>query len=281
MLRRRGFTLIELLVGIAIIAILAAILFPVFAQAREKARAASCLSNQKQCGLAMIMYVQDYDEDFAPPWNMNQGAAPQCNGWFDYYGPAQWRSWVSLIQPYVKNLQMFHCPSAGNAPPIWAGIFYNERNISLWPDMGLNYQYLSTALVDAGSGGFPDWCNRTGKSQAQINSVAATILFVDSGESYGPNGGVISMVTDPPDGWTSPNTLGWGGWGFDGTLGPHGNNKMRHSEGANVTMVDGHVKHMSTNQIAQGSTWNPTKSQTQVVISDFTQYLWDTDDRGG
>ena len=64
---RRGFTLIELLVVIAIIAILAAILFPVFAQAREKARQATCASNEKQIGLAILMYVGDYDETF--PWS--------------------------------------------------------------------------------------------------------------------------------------------------------------------------------------------------------------------
>src|SRR5438034_6492919 len=63
---RNGFTLIELLVVIAIIAILAAILFPVFAQAREKARSISCLSNNKQIGTAYMMYLQDYDENFPP-----------------------------------------------------------------------------------------------------------------------------------------------------------------------------------------------------------------------
>jgi len=84
--RREGFTLIELLVVIAIIAILAAILFPVFAQAREKARSASCLSNNKQIALAFGMYKQDYDETYPPaidPVTMNwwqQGVGPYIKG---------------------------------------------------------------------------------------------------------------------------------------------------------------------------------------------------------
>src|SRR5438067_5136613 len=94
-----AFTLIELLVVIAIIAILAAILFPVFAQAREKARAISCLSNHKQLTTAMLMYSQDYDELIAPSWNMPQTAAGDCSKWFDYANG--WRSWVSMVQPYV------------------------------------------------------------------------------------------------------------------------------------------------------------------------------------
>jgi len=91
---RRGFTLIELLVVIAIIAILAAILFPVFAQAREKARAISCLSNVKQAGTAFYMYVQDYDET-TPSLGQPD---PEPNEWWQ------------LIYPYVKNVQLFFCP---------------------------------------------------------------------------------------------------------------------------------------------------------------------------
>ncbi|RYG85716.1 MAG: prepilin-type N-terminal cleavage/methylation domain-containing protein [Alphaproteobacteria bacterium] len=89
---RSGFTLIELLVVIAIIAILAAILFPVFAQAREKARQISCLSNTKQLGLAFMQYVQDYDEQFQ--------SSP-------YYG----QGWAELMYPYVKSKGVYICPN--------------------------------------------------------------------------------------------------------------------------------------------------------------------------
>jgi prepilin-type N-terminal cleavage/methylation domain-containing protein/prepilin-type processing-associated H-X9-DG protein len=93
---RRGFTLIELLVVIAIIAILAAILFPVFARAREKARQSSCLNNMKQLGLALRMYVDDYDETMIP----------YCTS-----PPGMSETWPKLILPYVKNYAVYDCPS--------------------------------------------------------------------------------------------------------------------------------------------------------------------------
>jgi len=95
----RAFTLIELLVVIAIIAILAAILFPVFAQAREKARQASCLSNLKQLGTAVMLYVQDYDESYPL---------------YSTY-PSEQLHWYDTINPYVKaadgKSSVFFCPS--------------------------------------------------------------------------------------------------------------------------------------------------------------------------
>ncbi|MCD6361827.1 MAG: DUF1559 domain-containing protein [Armatimonadetes bacterium] len=97
---RRGFTLIELLVVIAIIAILAAILFPVFAKAREKARQTSCLSNVKQICLAVMQYAQDYDE-MMPCVQMNYCSATGGTAY-----------WFEVIEPYIKNDQVFKCPSA-------------------------------------------------------------------------------------------------------------------------------------------------------------------------
>ena len=93
-MKRKGFTLIELLVVIAIIAILAAILFPVFAQAREKARAITCVSNMNQLGLGLIMYQQDYDDNFCPP------LAWMPVGNFDPTNSPM--TWDRLIYPYTK-----------------------------------------------------------------------------------------------------------------------------------------------------------------------------------
>ena len=100
----RGFTLIELLTVIAIVAILAAILFPVFAQAREKARQTQCLSNARQLALAVQSYLQDHEEAFLPSTN--------------YAVPTNIpeRIWTRIIQPYVRDTGIFICPSAAQPP---------------------------------------------------------------------------------------------------------------------------------------------------------------------
>src|SRR3712207_3033945 len=111
--KRNGFTLIELLVVIAIIAILAAILFPVFAQAREKARQTSCLSNLKQWGNGFMMYAQDYDETL-PSQQFGPNAAQV--------------SWVSVIQPYAEKKNI---GSANTTAPGVAG-----AKLAICPSMG-------------------------------------------------------------------------------------------------------------------------------------------------
>ena len=114
-IRIRAFTLIELLVVIAIIAILAAILFPVFAQAREKARSAGCLSNVKQIGTAVQMYVQDYDERLpnACAWGkawLHGDSAKECPPLVKAGVPAYVQE---MLAPYVKNEAVWYCPSVG------------------------------------------------------------------------------------------------------------------------------------------------------------------------
>jgi prepilin-type N-terminal cleavage/methylation domain-containing protein/prepilin-type processing-associated H-X9-DG protein len=140
---RRGFTLIELLVVVAIIAILAAILFPVFAQAREKARRISCASNLKQMGLAFLMYNADYDETYV--------TNPQ---------------WKSKLQPYIRNTQINYCPSRLRMPwdpaqPMpW---FYGQGyNIGVPPGMG--------SVVVAGF---------VGRAEVQIVAPASKILVAE------------------------------------------------------------------------------------------------------
>src|ERR1043166_5937211 len=113
---RRAFTLIELLVVIAIIAILAAILFPVFAQARDSARQSTCLSNGKQIGTGLMMYAQDYDENL-PSWPYNgtsdiRKSPTFVSGW-------GYSIWVPAIMPYVKNEGVFACPNGPKTGTSW------------------------------------------------------------------------------------------------------------------------------------------------------------------
>jgi len=111
-MKPKGFTLIELLVVITIIAILASILFPVFAQARAKARQTVCLSNQKQLGLALMQYTQDYDETL--PGNTSpQAGLSQPLGWMQPVTPGfplTYRVWAREIFPYVKSMEVYKCP---------------------------------------------------------------------------------------------------------------------------------------------------------------------------
>ncbi len=148
---KRGFTLIELLVVIAIIAILAAILFPVFARAREKAKAASCLSNVKQLMLAAMQYAQDYDDNLPASYQPQVAIDPNTGGAYTY--------WYWLLQPYIKNTQILKCPA-------WNAYFLGY---------GWNYYYLTYSWP--GSGGY----GSGGCNLSYIEQPAETIMLADSG----------------------------------------------------------------------------------------------------
>ncbi len=126
---RTAFTLIELLVVIAIIAILASILFPVFARARENARRASCMSNLKQLGLGMMMYVQDYDGHYSGAGWAAGEALPCPSG----SGTCS-SSWPVRIYPYVKSVQVFNCPSDTRT---WTGSNTGTSDISYGYNLNL------------------------------------------------------------------------------------------------------------------------------------------------
>jgi prepilin-type N-terminal cleavage/methylation domain-containing protein/prepilin-type processing-associated H-X9-DG protein len=162
-MKRRGFTLIELLVVIAIIAILAAILFPVFARAREKARQASCQSNEKQIGLALKMYEQDFDEKTPGGYYVNWHSGDE------YF-------WCWPLQPYMKNTQMLICPSNTTG---WS---YGKRSqdpstVTGWrSSYGANMNVFGTTTASV--------------SLSSITNDANTIYIVDSYNAWldgGPN----------------------------------------------------------------------------------------------
>ena len=163
-----GFTLIELLVVIAIIAILAAVMFPVFAQARESARRAQCLSNCKQAVLGLTMYVQDYDETFPAYWEKEHGNSLEMNEAY------------RVIQPYVKSTDIFYCPDRtdrGCGYGLAYAVTQTDRCI------GLGYNF---GPVSVGGGLYSPsfWSGTTlvlpGSSLARLASPAEVFVFGDT-----------------------------------------------------------------------------------------------------
>lgn len=179
--RHPGFTLIELLVVIAIIAILAAILFPVFAQAREKARQTSCLSNLKQMGTAALLYVQDYDESYP----LNSYSAPSgftfSNTYYWFFGlimqsgsAAKLVASQGVIQPYIKSAQVQACPSIGNMTPSSGGAPFTI-DVGDAP-LGYDKNVLITSTIPITGGSYGPFPNLAAWDQP-----AESVLMADAG----------------------------------------------------------------------------------------------------
>ena len=244
--RQNAFTLIELLVVIAIIAILAAILFPVFAQAREKARAISCLSNTKQFGLAALMYSQDYDELLnGPAIRTRWGEETPLSQW--YWG-RRWKTWPELVHPYVKSLELFTCPNRRDSPYYTYCINVNSSNDDYpgSPTPPGNWNN------GDGYGNFP--AGQAAIGQAALTAPASTIWFYDANSSIYQEGlttwdsletfaqaepaAAQSLEIDGSE--TIAQLFMTGGSRVDNSKlikEPH-----RHSQGFNIVWCDGHAK---------------------------------------
>ncbi|WP_395140072.1 prepilin-type N-terminal cleavage/methylation domain-containing protein [Armatimonas sp.] len=223
-----AFTLIELLVVIAIIAILAAILFPVFAQAREKARQTSCLSNTKQLATSLLMYLQDYDETFYP--HVTERTAPAATP--DTALARAPFSYKNKLEPYIKNTQIFKCPSAPAWPTPTVGAWFTT-------DYGNNHNEanLVGASQQAWYSANPDFGFNELTSLASLDRPAEFIAIAEAGRASGiaSRGGLYPQP-----------------WAFDDSALPDVSQqarfKARHSGGGNIAFADGHTKWLRPEQ---------------------------------
>lgn len=261
---KKGFTLIELLVVIAIIAILASILFPVFARARENARRASCMSNLKQMGLAMMQYTQDYDECYPYSYSSGMGANPPGGSWLgttsgDTY--PTW-GWSQLLYPYHKSLQILLCPS---------GVSSGSPDYTKTPIRG-QYGANSLFLVSPPSATSP---NKQPVKLSQLQAPANLYAIMDAGQYY-----MSYQYAEPA---YSGAQAGYGDYlpGI-GALGNACNTVSasytnlaadcqsgRHFGGVNVVFADGHVKWLQDSVVSAEAlkaapnsegAWNPANS---------------------
>jgi len=243
-LRRKqgGFTLIELLVVIAIIAILAAILFPVFAQAREKARSSSCLSNNKQIALAHSMYAQDYDETL--PLALNTLVLEPTTGVAS--------RWEDAVKPYIKGGNVggiLTCPSAAS------------RAYAFSMNGWLSAKSMASAGNAADTILTADAIQVN--SQKVVEKTNPAVGLPQSGPlfSYSVTGGEVYWVPKPN--FKSPK-IDFANATIDPTLNIDadlnekglGQMRYRHNEGVNASFVDGHTKYVRKNA-SKLSQWNP------------------------
>lgn len=219
MKRNKGFTLIELLVVIAIIAILAAILFPVFAQAREKARTASCLNNQKQISLGIMQYTQDYDETYP---SVDSGVLTQN------------------IQPYLKNNDVFLCPSGYG--------LYNVNNKAMIGAPGTTTTTKTSYAANADVMG--GWNNTPGKQIAIVQSPASTVLLADADciIGAGANSTQIAFTTNTGNNGNGKKLVFFQAARYPNArpLDTNGRIGARHQDGAIFSFADGHSKWMKS-----------------------------------
>jgi prepilin-type N-terminal cleavage/methylation domain-containing protein/prepilin-type processing-associated H-X9-DG protein len=240
--RRRAFTLIELLVVIAIIAILVAILFPVFAQAREKARSTACLSNQKQLSLGMQLYVQDYDERFPPAFLYVPLAECKAAMWGCWYqgggGELPVIFWPQLFGAYTKSTAIYLCPNGTKSTRARPYEGHYGGNSELL----LHFNLHETLPL------------------SRVQKPAETLAFCDAGPYYAS----LSSATTPTNAfWYIPGTASLPQVNRPCSVSKLTGDictdslKPRHMGGNYVTFADGHTKWLSTDKFLDPALWTP------------------------
>jgi prepilin-type N-terminal cleavage/methylation domain-containing protein/prepilin-type processing-associated H-X9-DG protein len=226
----KGFTLIELLVVVAIISVLAAILFPVFARARENARRSNCLSNLKQIGLAMMMYSQDYDEHMMTSRVQQE---PDHADIFAYpSGHKDYRNeWYNQLFPYNKNYQIYTCPSA-DSDLTYSGYGYTTV-------FSYSYNYAAPygpLFTNANRGVNLGNMKESGASLAAIEKPSETVAVTEGSRD------LVRLNTGADateDTLTAKGECAYATTNYQNCL------RTRHFDTLNVLFIDGHVKAMN------------------------------------
>lgn len=292
--QRRAFTLIELLVVIAIIAILAAILFPVFSQAKAAAKGAASLSNNKQVALAAIMYSNDSDDRM--PILTNWGAPGVNNGAMVYFGGQGCIPWPQLIEPYSKSADLLLDPQAPPPPAVLPG-FNPLANRYFGPMYGMNPYLAQSTTFPYGADAF---LHNT-RTLTSVSRPADVVMFTQKysnsetvtnnfygGWWYGPGTYFITVTTDPPDCAAPGNAYycasGWNDNTFYGGNGGikelknieaagawTGGGSMRGRRQMVAAFVDGHVASRPPAWFAEGTNYSGAKDALGVPIQNQTQ----------
>ncbi len=241
-----AFTLIELLVVIAIIAILAAILFPVFAQAKSSAKKAACLSNTKQIGLALQMYGADFDDHVClnNDGHWFQKPINGTNYWF-------LNTWQTLLQPYMKNYGLYICPSSSESTGLYAG--YDYSPVSPWTSGDLTGSIAASYTLNNYYNYVPAYgalFQDSPVSFTDIETIAGTIFCADGGQ-------YADMAWDPEQIVTqweglriyNPNTAG----AYVRAVGTYSQGALfgRHNNGMNAVYFDCHAKFTKLTEVTQ------------------------------